>query len=210
MLSRQLPTRPLPVAPVPIGYCGRNHRFVLRIYFHIEQSLEPHLYFTHKPYSSSKRGFCVREVVAAWTRNVRATARPAGRGLVQSTPASSPKPVRIRASTVSTTSPRPCLGHARIRVRGQSMSVRSRTSRGQCHGLTVAADMRAELARTVCDFTATNSRTQNHSWLRGNACPAQNVFGDGWLSLLQKNVAPVSAAQGAVELPVMRQKSEVR
>src|SRR5258706_106000 len=25
-LSRQLPTRPSPVAPVPIGYCGRNRR----------------------------------------------------------------------------------------------------------------------------------------------------------------------------------------
>lgn len=49
MLSRQLPPRPLPVAPVPIGYCGRNRRFGLRIYFHIEQSLEPHLYFTRKP-----------------------------------------------------------------------------------------------------------------------------------------------------------------
>lgn len=31
-LSRQLPSRPLPVAPVPIGYCGRNRRFGLRIY----------------------------------------------------------------------------------------------------------------------------------------------------------------------------------
>ena len=41
-LSRQLPTRPLPVAPVPIGYCGRNRRFVLRQGSHsrIEQSLQ--------------------------------------------------------------------------------------------------------------------------------------------------------------------------
>ena len=45
MLSRQLPTRPLPVAPVPIGYCGRNRRFVLRLYVHIEQSLLSHHYF---------------------------------------------------------------------------------------------------------------------------------------------------------------------
>lgn len=38
ILSQQLPTRPLPVALVPIGYCGWNRRFVLwRI--HIEQSL---------------------------------------------------------------------------------------------------------------------------------------------------------------------------
>ena len=56
-LSRQLPSRPLPVAPVPIGYCGRNRRFVLRIYFHIEQSLEPHLYFTRTPYSCREAGF---------------------------------------------------------------------------------------------------------------------------------------------------------
>ena len=42
MLSRQLSTRLLPIAPMPIGYCGRNRRFVLRMYFHIEQSLEPH------------------------------------------------------------------------------------------------------------------------------------------------------------------------
>jgi hypothetical protein len=27
------------------GYCGRNRRFGLRIYFHIEQSLKPHPYF---------------------------------------------------------------------------------------------------------------------------------------------------------------------
>jgi hypothetical protein len=32
-LSRQLPSRPLPVAPVPIGYCGRNRRFGLCLYF---------------------------------------------------------------------------------------------------------------------------------------------------------------------------------
>ena len=32
MLSQQLPTRPLPVAPMPIGYCGRNRRFVLCFY----------------------------------------------------------------------------------------------------------------------------------------------------------------------------------
>ena len=32
-LSRQLPSRPLPVAPVPIGYCGRNRRFGLCFYF---------------------------------------------------------------------------------------------------------------------------------------------------------------------------------
>jgi hypothetical protein len=29
MVSRQLPTRPLPVALVPIDYCGRNRRFVM-------------------------------------------------------------------------------------------------------------------------------------------------------------------------------------
>ena len=40
MLSRQLPTRPLPVSPVSLGYCGRNRRFVLC--FHIEHSLESH------------------------------------------------------------------------------------------------------------------------------------------------------------------------
>ena len=44
-LSRWLLTRPLPVAPAPIGYCGRNHRFVLC--FHIEQSLQPHLSLAH-------------------------------------------------------------------------------------------------------------------------------------------------------------------
>ena len=32
MLSRQLPTKPLPVLPVPIGYCERNRRFGLRIF----------------------------------------------------------------------------------------------------------------------------------------------------------------------------------
>lgn len=31
MLSRQLSTWPLPATPMPIGYCGRNRRFVLRI-----------------------------------------------------------------------------------------------------------------------------------------------------------------------------------
>ena len=31
-LSRQLPTRPLPVAPVPIGYCERNRRFGLWVF----------------------------------------------------------------------------------------------------------------------------------------------------------------------------------
>ena len=71
MLSRQLPPRPLPVAPVPIGYCGRNRRFGLRIYFHIEQSLEPHLYFTRTLYPLLAQGFCVREVVAVNTRNIR-------------------------------------------------------------------------------------------------------------------------------------------
>jgi hypothetical protein len=75
------------------------------------------------PYSSSKRGFCVREVVAVWTRNVRAIARPAVRGLVQSATASSPKTVHVRAPTVSATSPQLCPGHARRGVRGQSMAV---------------------------------------------------------------------------------------
>ena len=41
-MSRQLQTRPLPVTPVPIGYCERNRRFDLRrllFYLHTEQSL---------------------------------------------------------------------------------------------------------------------------------------------------------------------------
>lgn len=59
----------------------------------------------YKPYSFASEGFCVREVVAVWTRNVRAIARPAGRGLVQSATASSPKPVRIRATTMSAVRP---------------------------------------------------------------------------------------------------------
>lgn len=31
VLSRQLPTRPLPVSPVPLGYCGRNRRFTTEV-----------------------------------------------------------------------------------------------------------------------------------------------------------------------------------
>jgi hypothetical protein len=31
VLSRQLPTRPLPVSPVPLGYCGRNRRSVMEV-----------------------------------------------------------------------------------------------------------------------------------------------------------------------------------
>jgi hypothetical protein len=58
-----------------------------------------------KPYSFASEGYCVREVVAVWTRNVRAIARPAGRGRVQSATASSPKPVRIRSATVAVASP---------------------------------------------------------------------------------------------------------
>ena len=49
MLSRQLLTRPLPATPVPISYCGRNRRFVLRLYVHIEQSLLSHHYFARTP-----------------------------------------------------------------------------------------------------------------------------------------------------------------
>ena len=33
-LSRQLLTRPLPATPVPVGYCGRNHRFGLTVESH--------------------------------------------------------------------------------------------------------------------------------------------------------------------------------
>src|SRR5688572_4222921 len=44
LLSRQLPTRRLPLAPVPLGYCGRNRRFVLWWFFHIEQlQVQPHV-----------------------------------------------------------------------------------------------------------------------------------------------------------------------
>jgi hypothetical protein len=39
-LSRWLLTRPLPVAPAPIGYCGRNRRFASC--FHVEPSLQSH------------------------------------------------------------------------------------------------------------------------------------------------------------------------
>ncbi len=82
-----------------------------------------------KPYSSSKRGFCVREGVAVWTRNIRATGRHDGRGFVQSATALSPKTVHVRVPTVSASSPRPCPAHARIRVRNQSMSVTVATPR---------------------------------------------------------------------------------
>jgi hypothetical protein len=39
ILSRQLPTKPLPVLPVPVGYCERNRRFGLCFLCHIKQSL---------------------------------------------------------------------------------------------------------------------------------------------------------------------------
>ena len=39
-MSRQLPTQPLPVAPVPIGSYGRNRRFGLWWFIHIEQLLK--------------------------------------------------------------------------------------------------------------------------------------------------------------------------
>jgi hypothetical protein len=40
MLSRQLLTRSLPISPVPIGYCGRNRRFIPCGSPHVEQLLE--------------------------------------------------------------------------------------------------------------------------------------------------------------------------
>jgi hypothetical protein len=55
------------------------------------------------------------DLSSPWLRPVR--------GCVQSVAASSPQTVHVRAPTVSATSPRPCPGHARRRIRGQSMSV---------------------------------------------------------------------------------------
>lgn len=44
LLLRQLSTRRLPLAPMPLGYCGRNRRFVLWWFFHIEQlQVQPHV-----------------------------------------------------------------------------------------------------------------------------------------------------------------------
>ena len=40
VLSRQLPTQPLPAAPVPLDYCGRNRRFDLWRFLHSEPLLE--------------------------------------------------------------------------------------------------------------------------------------------------------------------------
>ena len=79
-MSRWLLTRPLPVAPASIGYCGRNRRFVLRIYFHIEQSLKPHPYFARTLYPYQGVGFYVREGVALNTRNIPALGRVYVRG----------------------------------------------------------------------------------------------------------------------------------
>ena len=161
-MSRQLPTRPLPVAPVPIGYCGRNRRFVLRIYFHIEQSLEPHLYFTRKPYSSSKRGFCVRATVALWPRNVRDKIRSADRVRVQSATESSPKAVRIRAVTVAASSPRPCPG--RVRDRNQSASEsRPQSVRDRVQSTTAAAAANCPHPQSVHSRTASTASPRPYS-----------------------------------------------
>jgi hypothetical protein len=65
MLSRWLLTRPLPVAPAPIGYCGWNRRFGLRIYFHIEQSSEPHHYFARTPYPFHSERFRAAHLLPA-------------------------------------------------------------------------------------------------------------------------------------------------
>ena len=47
-MSRQLQTRPLPVTPVPIGYCARKRRFA-DVSFRIEQSsTRLHVAPTHK------------------------------------------------------------------------------------------------------------------------------------------------------------------
>lgn len=120
MLSRQLPTRPLPVAPVSIGYCGRNRRFVLRIYFHIEQSLEPHLYFTRTPYPLLSQGFCVCELVAAGARNFRATSAIHGRGHGQSTGLMQPGTGRGRELSMSANNPCSRSVHANNHSREQS------------------------------------------------------------------------------------------
>ncbi len=70
MLYRWLLTRPLPVAPAPIGYCRRNCRFVLRFYFHIEQSLQPHHFLAGHALPLHVQGFCVREVGVHNPRNI--------------------------------------------------------------------------------------------------------------------------------------------
>ena len=89
-----------------------------RICRHLPPSAEG--FSRDKPYSSSKRGFCVREVVAVWTRNIRAIDRLAGRGPVQSVTASSPKTVHVRAPTKSGPQPqlrpRPDRGRDRRRL----------------------------------------------------------------------------------------------
>ena len=69
-------------------------------------SPSPEGFHPDKPYSSSKRGFCVREVIAVWTRNIRAIGRHGGRGLVQSATVASPKTVHVRAPATSAF--RPC------------------------------------------------------------------------------------------------------
>src|ERR1039457_2489813 len=58
-LSRQLSTRPLPVTPMPIGYCGRNHRFIYGT--HNKPSLA---LFHVAPLALAQRAFAAAEILA--------------------------------------------------------------------------------------------------------------------------------------------------
>ena len=89
-MSRQLPTRPLPATPVPIDYCGRNRRFVLRISVHIEQSLQPHLFLERTRYPYQPVGFRVRETIAQSARYLRTMSSLCVRGNSQSKTAGRP------------------------------------------------------------------------------------------------------------------------
>ena len=55
-LSRRLLTRPLPISPASVGYCGRNRRF--SSCFHVEQSLQSHFlshsHANHRPRGASE------------------------------------------------------------------------------------------------------------------------------------------------------------
>ena len=61
-VSWQLQTGPLPVSPVPLGYCGRNRRFILwRYLLHIEQLLmRPHVALP-KTYQGDSGGVVIFE-----------------------------------------------------------------------------------------------------------------------------------------------------
>lgn len=102
MLSRQLPTRSLPPSPVPIGYCGWNRRFVLRLHVCIEQSLRPHHFLTRKPYPFLTEGF---------GSSSAATAHPCSRHRSGDIPGSSSDPGALLAPALAQLQRRPGAAH---------------------------------------------------------------------------------------------------